>query len=804
MVTQAEHDRVLAAMAAMQLALDEKDRLLQPTTFHELLEACHKHLFEQLRVQSNADLATTGTHTSITGKLAPHYLRPWRGFSAERERVYRQIYDVWHPQANPVRDLPSLRGILDKAKLLEGMISSESDLTLFHHKVTEEYVGAILKAMVINEALSKNYGRLGNGIEFQNQALALRNGDPEVEERRQQMAQDAKKTEPVTPTREAAEREPDSIPDVPPLNADQYLVAWKDNKAKLILIEELKAPHKLTQQFLKLGLTNPKTHQLGSLDMRKIRDRMRIGDTDEQKKQFDAQKLVAAAATQTYSYMLPAGLGYGCIVTGEAFLFLHIAEDDPLTLLYHLSIPAEDVSQSGDSSPDYAFTAVAQLATFAVLASECEPRSKWWRNKAVKNAMRWLVDYAAVERALKTPRSQRRESPEYSAWKGRKGPVPEKKHHTRSKDKDDDNDPSNGPNGHNSSSDDASSESSDAFAEFDDTPSKSNDRSRNGGNEQGSRGSSKRQAPQHHAYCTQACLLGMMRQSAIDENCPNAALHPRKKSNPTCHLMGPKKFPALVQAQLAETLDDHIEDLQISGARGMLFRIRLVSHGYVFVGKGTVAVFIRDLQHEGRMYQRLKKLQGIDIPVYLGNIDLVEQQWYDYCLCVCHMMLLSYGGGRVYNLNDSMEMQVKSFATKLNRYGVKHGDLREANMLWNAELQRLVFIDFERSTIAHQQDKTTTARAFREISPNKQLPNKKPTHQKLSEPRIKSRNEPLAGNETKASSFDDEDLALELPIPSPKRLSITDAGLDEAASTSKQQFLLANVPALLPAPSASD
>ncbi|KAI4096007.1 MAG: hypothetical protein LQ344_001241, partial [Seirophora lacunosa] len=306
----------------------------------------------------------------------------------------------------------------------------------------------------------------------------------------------------------------------------------------------------------------------------------------------------------------------------------------------------------------------------------------------------------------------------------------------------------------------------------------------------------------HHAYCTQACLLGMMRQSAIDENCPNAALHPRKKSNPTCHLVGPKKFPALVQAQLAETLDDHIEDLQISGARGMLFRIRLVSHGYVFVGKGTVAVFIRDLQHEGRMYQRLKKLQGIDIPVYLGNIDLVEQQWYDYCLCVCHMMLLSYGGGRVYNLNDSMEMQVKSFATKLNRYGVKHGDLREANMLWNAELQRLVFIDFERSTIAHQQDKTTTARALREISPNKQLPNKKPKHQKLSEPRSKSRNEP--GNATKASIFDDEDLALELPIPSPERLSITDAGLDEASSTSKQQFLLTNVPALLPAPSASD
>ncbi|KAL9011753.1 MAG: hypothetical protein Q9173_003428 [Seirophora scorigena] len=713
----------------------ENRRLVQPTTFQELLEACHEELFQQLQVQNNADLATTGTHTSVKGKLSPQYLRPWQGFSIERERVYRQIYDVWHPQTGPVRDLPSLQGILDRAKYLKGMISSENDLKRFHYVVIEAYVDAILNAMVNNEALNKNYGRLGNGFDFPNEALALRNGEPEVEERRQQMAQDAKKTNPVTLTREAAETEPGGVSVVPPLNADQYLVAWKDNVAKLILIEELKAPHKLTQQFLKLGLTNPKTRQLGTLDMRKIKDRMRIGDTEEQKKQFEAQKLVAAAATQTYSYMLPAGLGYGCIFTGEAFLFLHIAEDDPHTLLYHLSIPAEDVSQSGDSSSDYAFTAVAQLVTFAVLASESEPRSKWWRNKAVKNAMRWLVDYTAVERALKTPRSQRRQSPEESsAWKGRKGPVPEKKHHTRFKDKDDDNDASNGPNGQNSSTDDTGSELSDAFAEFDDTPSKSNNHQRSRGNERGGRGSSKRQGPQDNAYCTQACLLGLMRQTAIDENCPNAALHPRKKSSPAFHLVGPKKFPALVQAQLAETLDDHIHDLQISGARGMLFQISLVSHGYVFVGKGTVAVFVRDLQHEGRIYQRLKKLQGIDIPVYLGNIDLVEQQWYDYCLCVCHMMLLSYGGGRVANLNDSMEMQVKSFAATLNRYGVQHGDLREANMLWNVELQRLVFIDFERSTIAHQRNKTTTARALREISPNKQLPDKKPIRQKLPEP----------------------------------------------------------------------
>lgn len=95
---------------------------------------------------------------------------------------------------------------------------------------------------------------------------------------------------------------------------------------------------------------------------------------------------------------------------------------------------------------------------------------------------------------------------------------------------------------------------------------------------------------------------------------------------------------AMVQRQLAMTLDRNCKDLKTQGSRGALFQITLASHGYTFVGKGTRDVFVPDLMHEGRMYDRLKSIQGKLIPVYLGNIDL-DRPWLDLgvesFICFC-------------------------------------------------------------------------------------------------------------------------------------------------------------------------
>lgn len=178
-------------------------------------------------------------------------------------------------------------------------------------------------------------------------------------------------------------------------------------------------------------------------------------------------------------------------------------------------------------------------------------------------------------------------------------------------------------------------------------PSASNarkNRGNSGGQQKDEGGKSSEQASGNRGvqrkYCTQKCLLGIVRRSRLDNNCPNASLHPRVCEK---HAIDRSKFLNLVQKQLAKDLDHHCKLLGLQGARGALFKITLASHGYVFVGKGTVQAFVPDLLHEGKIYRRLTKLQGTAVPLYLGNIDLDQWYYLDLGVRILHMLLMSWG-----------------------------------------------------------------------------------------------------------------------------------------------------------------
>lgn len=64
----------------------------------------------------------------------------------------------------------------------------------------------------------------------------------------------------------------------------------------------------------------------------------------------------------------------------------------------------------------------------------------------------------------------------------------------------------------------------------------------------------------------------------------------------------------------------------------------------MFVGKGTVPVFVRDLKHEGRIYQKRERVQGVSVPVYLEYIDLIHRYFYDVGVRIVHMLLMSWAG----------------------------------------------------------------------------------------------------------------------------------------------------------------
>ncbi|PTB60136.1 hypothetical protein M431DRAFT_71632 [Trichoderma harzianum CBS 226.95] len=58
---------------------------------------------------------------------------------------------------------------------------------------------------------------------------------------------------------------------------------------------------------------------------------------------FASKTLVAATITQLYSYMISKEIQYGCVCTGEAFIFCCISEDDPCTIYCTPCMPEREV-----------------------------------------------------------------------------------------------------------------------------------------------------------------------------------------------------------------------------------------------------------------------------------------------------------------------------------------------------------------------------------------------------------------------------------------------------------------------------
>jgi hypothetical protein len=147
----------------------------------------------------------------------------------------------------------------------------------------------------------------------------------------------------------------------------------------------------------------------------------------------------------------------------------------------------------------------------------------------------------------------------------------------------------------------------------------------------------------HRQYCTQACLLGLVRKRPLDDACPNVNAH-RAHGAGNHHVLERKSLAKLMLRQLAENPGNGCEPLGKQGARGALFKLTLGSYEYTFVAKGTVTAFEAKLKHEGLVYRHLVKVQGELIPVYLGNISLVCPYFLDFGFRIVHMLLMSWAG----------------------------------------------------------------------------------------------------------------------------------------------------------------
>ncbi|KAG4268364.1 hypothetical protein FPRO04_12470 [Fusarium proliferatum] len=359
---------------------------------------------------------------------------------------------------------------------------------------------------------------------------------------------------------------------------------------------------------------------------------------------YHAERLTASAITQTYHYMIESGLEYGNLTIGEATVFLKIDWNEPETLLYHLAEPKYEVSAHPDNF--HICTAVGQYLAFTLMAlgspGEQHEHGQEERRRVMNNLKTWAEDFETTLRSI--PENERSASSEHSpdyqptTYNGiERSPYLLRKRRRRIAEQEADE---------KALRDDRQESSDDESARPPDTPTPAR---RSAGQE--SRQSRRLARPpggnhyrQGRQYCTQKCLLGLVRGIFLDPKCPNAACHCKSSLTHARHPISHSKWLALLRKQLEQSLDDGITRPEQSGARGALFKVTLLAYGYTFLAKGTIQAFVSDLKHEAVVYERLNRLQGRDVPIFLGSIDLRPMNkvyYYFHRVYVVHMTLLS-------------------------------------------------------------------------------------------------------------------------------------------------------------------
>ncbi|KAL2802113.1 hypothetical protein BJX63DRAFT_441397 [Aspergillus granulosus] len=354
------------------------------------------------------------------------------------------------------------------------------------------------------------------------------------------------------------------------------------------------------------------------------------------------------------------GIPYGCIQTGEAFVFLHMPVD-PTILQYYLCVPNKDV-RAGDKSRLHQ-TAVGRMLAFTLQALAAEAPSQEWHDTADEQLSTWKVEYLDVLRHI--PETIRREPPPSnyrpSHWK----PLP-KTHNTRS-----------------------CARCNPEVSTPECSPSESS-------------GSDKEPPAPSTALATCRSSRRKGNECQLTGGCEQVSRDRKKKEEPSqsnWHSMDPCEFTHKLHRQLVQDRNKGIEPLHIRGRTGYLLKATLLSHGYTVVIKATTKEKEHALKAEVDNYRRLRSLQGYQIPVCLGNFEPNIEYWYHGEL-MTHMMILSWSGirlQRIINNENSafLHGERNGCLSILRSHGVVHKDKEWRNILWDQFTRRLVVIDLE-------------------------------------------------------------------------------------------------------------
>jgi len=678
---QRQEERLAREQAEKQRQEAEKQRQeaekrIQKSTFLEFLHHCHTYYTEPLGVQTDKEQSTGGTTVRPYGACYPFKLLHWDDFIDGQRSRFDIVSDVFHPKPQPddashSMPPPAIRALPSKIEV-EGngryacsrLFASEDDLKIHQHYAVELPVTDIVAALSKTSHPSIQKFHIGSGVSFENHKNTL-SKESQGADKRQRLSNSQHKKIRTGPS-------------------DQICVHHRaDGKRTMAFIIEYKAPHKLTVEDFRWALSK------ANLCQEVIERYKKYENSKDQEK---AEDIVGMVVSQTFNYMIEKRTEYGYLTTGEAFIFFWIKEEDPRTLYYHLVAPKEEVR----AKSSIFYSAICQVACFCLMALTSERRSHAWQTGALTKLKTWPNRYEDIGQYITDDEDERQtlspspyepppsltvSQPSHYSLRSRvtcREPEATGVRRDRNSDDSDNDDSSHTLHRLRPSNTSGPGRQSITFAS---------------GN--GAEFSQTETEHQNRPYCTQACLLGLKKGGALDENCPNVSSH--RTPGSAYHPINAEQFASLIQVQLGQDFDHDFEPLDgKQGARGALLKLTLARYGYTLVAKGTVSTFVWYLRHEGRIYCRLEKLQGRVVPVYLGNIDLTRSYCLDAGVWLVHLLLMSWGGEMVDLVTvPNLEGEIERSLKELHGEGVAHGDARHANMLWNTEQHRVMLVDFD-------------------------------------------------------------------------------------------------------------
>ena len=676
-------------------ALEEKIAATRPLLFKEALQLWHS-LYSKPSTYISRKKVNASQFTSPEGRVYPQYLRPWSDFDRVHSQAWDEIVEAIDGAENPDFD-SKIQYEREGARFLP-------DVFLRHEHHLVRYLGRTLEEHVMDI-----FKRIDYHITFE----------------------DKEKNPLVDLTNRIENMSLKDRPSTPPGSMQQYdklCSIMEPQGERPVMVIEYKAAHKLTAAVFD-DFDSTRTYNISS-----IIHRHKIATQEDERQREISEEVMAVVITQTFDYMVGQGVSYGYTTGGQAFVFLYYDPEEPQTIYYWCQSVKPDLFDNGNHD-DYVGrkTAVGLVAGFARLAaSRGQVQTPDWIRKQQESLPIWRVDEATMmanltpSPAVVKPKGQRRsESPGYRGKGISILDVSERTLRSKSKMKSKVGCKDEQKIVEESSSEGHESNQDDDLMRQPSLPQVNSEQGpplQTQSIQQNQRKPNSSKEAHEASYCTQRCLLGLVRGYKLDDRCPNVQEHRSGGGKNPFHHITIEEFHQLLGDQLSTVpRDEGFRSLGRTGWAGTFLWVRLLSHGYTFVAKGTVKILMSVLRKEGDMYRRMDVIQGKAIPVYLGNMDMRRPFILCSGVCITHLMLLSWGGEEAWRCEvDPAQLKQETARTvaQVERLGIDQGDLRAQNLLWNPYLKRVMMIDFELSKRLPKKEPGTKRMALGESSGN--------------------------------------------------------------------------------------